>query len=83
MLTSMNVGDEYYEVKFTKPLNDREVVKVARALDVNLDGVCMVVVSFVREPLTAKVLSTKDYLPSREALDDQQRIFDCDDVDHL
>jgi len=55
----MNVGDEYYEVSFTTPLTDREVIRIARLLDVDLAGVRKVCVSFVRDPLDSAVLRNK------------------------
>lgn len=83
LLETMNVGDEYYEVTFTTPLDDREVVRIARVLDVDLAGVCKVVVSFVRNPLDTQVLRNK-MTTTRRLLDgnigDQQ--YECFDVDH-
>jgi len=82
MLTSMNVGDEFYEVEFRPPF-EREALKVARALNVSLGGVCKVSVSFVRDPLDNEVLRSKSQ--ARRALDDSsnESQLECLDVDHI
>jgi len=68
VLESYNVGDEYLEQSFTPPF-EREVVKIARILDVNLEGVRKVIVSFVRDPLTAANCIRK----SQASLEDASR----------
>lgn len=55
MLNEIWVSDNYYTVEEIPPFS-REVIKVAALLDVNLDGVCKVSVSFLRDDLTAQKL---------------------------
>jgi len=78
-MDSMSVSDEYYETSWVPPF-EREALKIANALGINLEGVCKVVVYFVRDPLDKRVLhakntSTQELTRAAEELEGQRDFF--------
>jgi len=77
-----SVGDYYFEVELLPKSDLPAMVAIARACGgTNLQRVCKVCVTFVRDPLTYEVCNDKPKYPGAEP-DEQLDTFRCSDVDH-
>jgi len=79
VLDDISLGDCYYEESHVPPF-DSKITKIAAALGgISLEGVCKVTVSFVRDPLTAKVCMRR----SQASLEDASRAESADLFDNI
>jgi len=59
MLATITTATDYYEEAFEPPF-EYHIVALAKRMGINLEGVCKISVSFLRDPLTAERLYTKN-----------------------
>lgn len=78
MLTSINTATDWYEEEHTPPF-DYCIIDLARRQSINLEGVCKVTVSFLRDPLTAERLYTKNIERLQGATHGQSEQLDLSD----